>query len=168
MAVNAEFENTACAKYESLLEDYLNGELSVADAKSAAEHWKSCAGCREALERASASVRLLRFAGPSAEPTPAFARTVMARIRMAQEQSAERTSFWQPFVSVGWRFAATATLALGALLSYNAGWGRHSQPSIGTARPNIVRDIFSPEPAGAPAGADEELLMVAETTHGRN
>ena len=168
MATDAEFENTACAKYESLLEDYLSGELGVADAKSAAEHWKNCAGCREALERAAASTRLLRFAGPSPEPGPAFARTVMARIRAAQEQVSERVSFWQPFVSVGWRFAATATLALGILLTYNAGWGGHSQPNATAVRPSIVHDIFSPEPAGAPASADEGLLMVAETTHGSN
>jgi anti-sigma factor RsiW len=164
MATDAEFKNTACAKYESLLEDYLSGELNVADAKSAAEHWKSCAGCREALEAAAASTRLLRAAAPSPEPSPAFARTVMARIRAAQEQAAERASFWQPFVSVGWRFAATATLALVAMLTYDAGWGNRSQPNIAEVRPTVVHDIFSPEPAGP----DEGLLMVAETTHGNN
>jgi hypothetical protein len=92
----------------------------------------------------------------------------MARIRAAQEQSAERASFWQPFVSVGWRFAATAALALVAMLTYDAGWGNRSQPNIAEVRPNAVRDFFPPEPAGAPASADEGLLMVAETTHGSN
>ncbi|HXQ25574.1 MAG TPA: hypothetical protein VN822_04125 [Candidatus Acidoferrales bacterium] len=168
MATDAELHNTACAKYESLLEDYLSGELSVPDAESAAEHWKSCAGCREAIEQAAASIRLLRAAGPWPDPGPAFARTAMVRIRAAQEQAAERAGFWQPFVSVGWRFAATATLALGALLTYNAGWGNRSQPNVAEVRPNVVHDIFSPEPAGAPASPDEGLLTVAETAHGNN
>ncbi len=41
----------------------------------------------------------------------------MARIRMETER-AERTGFWQPFVTFAWRFAATAMVALVILLTY--------------------------------------------------
>jgi hypothetical protein len=87
----------------------------------------------------------------------------MARIRQAeQEQMAERTSFWQPIVSWGWKFAATATLALVGLLTYNAGWGHHSEPAA--EGPEIFS--FAPDPGQAPASRDDVLIMVAETSHG--
>jgi anti-sigma-K factor RskA len=169
MAADTGLGNAACEKYEALLEDYLNGELSGADARSAAEHWENCAGCRAALQHAAASVRLLRAAEPSADPGPGFARTVMARIRAAEnEMVAGRANFWQPFVSFGWRFAATATLALVVLVTYNAGWGRRPQPKGVAVRPTDSIDIFAPEPARAPANGDEVLMMVADNGHGKD
>jgi len=160
--------NAACGQYEALLEDYLNGELSAADAKVAAEHWQSCAGCSAALQHAAASLRLLRAAKSSADPGPGFARMVMARIRAAEiDQAARRSSFWQPFVSFGWRFAATATLALAVFVSYNAGWGHRLQPNVATARPTETTDLFAPEPARVPANGDEVLMMVADNSHAK-
>jgi anti-sigma factor RsiW len=168
MATETEFGYTACAKYEALLEDYLDGALELTDAKTAEQHWQDCANCRGALEQAASSVRLLRLAGPSVGPGPAFARTLMTRIRAAeQERSSERAGFWQPLVSLGWRFAATATLVLGALVSYDAGWGRHAQRNLATARLIGTSDIFAPDPANPPADRDEVLIMVAETNHGK-
>lgn len=168
MATDMGFGIGACERYEALLEDYLNGELSGADARSAADHWQNCAGCRSALQHAAASARLLRAAGPSPDPGPGFARMVMARIRAAEgESAAGRANFWQPFVSFGWRFAATATLALVALVTYNAGWGHRAQPNAVGMRPTITSDIFAPEPARAPANGDEVLMMVADNGHGK-
>jgi len=166
MATNERFATGACEQYEALLEDYINGDLSGADARSVADHWQTCAGCRSALQRAAAGARLLRAAEPSANPGPNFARMVMARIRAAEvDEAAGRTNFWQPFVSLGWRFAATASVALGLLVTYNAGWGRLSQPKIATARPIESIDILAPEPAPAPVNRDEVLMMVADNSH---
>jgi anti-sigma factor RsiW len=166
MAADTEFGNTSCTRYEALLEDYVDGALTDADAKTAEQHWRNCASCRGALRQAASSVRLLRLAGPSDGPGPAFARTVMARIRAAeQDRSAERAGFWQPLVRLGWRFAATATIVLGVLVSYDAGWGHHLQPKVTTARLIGVSDIFAPDPANPPANRDEVLMMVAETNH---
>lgn len=166
MATDTEFGNTSCTKYEALLEDYLDGALSTDAAKSAEQHWQSCEACRAALEQAALSVRLLRLAGPSDGPGPAFARTVMARIRAAeQDRATERSGFWQPVVRLCWRFAATATIVLGALVSYDAGWGHRSQPNGPTARLIGVSDIFAPDPVNAPANRDEVLMMVADTNH---
>ncbi len=167
MATDTEFGNTSCTSYEALLEDYLNGALTADDARTAEQHWQGCAACRSALERAASSVRLLRLAGPSDGPGPAFARTVMVRIRAAeQDRSADRAGFWQPLVRLGWRFAATAAIVLGVLVSYDAGWGRRAQRNVTTARLMGVSDIFAPDPANAPANRDDVLMMVADTNHG--
>jgi anti-sigma-K factor RskA len=169
MSIDERFENTACTKYEEILEDYLEGALEPVESRAAEAHWRDCAGCRAALDQASASVRLLRAAGPSAGPGPAFARTVMARIRAAEAEmanSSERASFWQPLVRFGWRFAATATVLLAVLVTYDAGWGRHIQRNRMNARVMRGSDIFAPDPANPPASRDEVLMMVADTNHG--
>ncbi len=158
----------ACPDYELLLEDYLNGELTGAEAQRVSAHVGSCAGCAEAWKGAVMSTALLRAAAGADDPGPAFSRVVMARIRAAEEdRSIERGGFWQPFVSFGWRFAVTATLALGLLVTYDAGWGRRPQPNTVAARP-IVRDLFIPDPVNTPANGDEALIMVAETNHGNH
>ena len=168
MATNTEFGNTACAKYEALLEDYLEGALSAADAKSTEVHWRNCAACRSALEEAAVSVRLLHLAGPTDGPGPGFARTVMARIREAErDRSVERGGLWQPIVSLAWRFAATAMLVLGVLVTYDAGWGRHAQPDVATARLMGVSDLLAPDPAKPPEDRDEVLMMVADNNHAK-
>ena len=168
MATDTEFGNTACTNFEALLEDYLDGALTPADAKAAEQHWQNCAACRGALEQAASSVQLLRLAGPSDDPGPAFARTVMARIRAVEhDRSAERAGFWQPLVRLGWRFAATATIVLGVLVSYDAGWGRRTHPNVTNARLMGVNDIFAPDPVNPPANRDEVLMMVAETNHAK-
>jgi anti-sigma-K factor RskA len=166
MSTDSGFETKACTKYEAILEDYLNGALDSVESRAAEAHWRDCAGCRAALDQASASVRLLRFAGPSDGPSPAFARTVMARIRAAEaelDHASERAGFWQPLVKFGWRFAATATVILGVLVTYDAGWGRHTQHN---ARLTSGNDIFAPDPGNPPASRDEVLMMVADTNHG--
>ncbi len=168
MATDAGARYAACPEYELLLEDYLNGDLAGAEAQRAAAHVESCAACAEAWNSAVMGTALLRAAAGAGDPGPAFSRVVTARIRAAEEErSAERGSFWQPFVSFGWRFAVTATLALGLLVTYDAGWGRRPQPNVVAARP-IVRDLFSPDPVNTPRNGDEALIMVAETNHGNH
>jgi anti-sigma factor RsiW len=166
MASDTEFVHNACTQYEALLEDYLDGALSSVEARSAEQHWRGCVGCRAAMERAFASGRLLRAAGPSEGPGPAFARTVMARVRAEQEALGDRSGLWLPLVKLGWRVAATATVILGVLVTYDAGWGRRAQPDRNSARLIGVSDIFAPDPANPPASRDEVLMMEAETNHG--
>jgi len=168
MATDTRARNTACPEYELLLEDYLNGHLTGAEVQRAVAHVASCAACAQAWEGAVMGTALLRAAAGADDPGPAFSRVVMARIRAAEEErSAERGGFWQPFVSFGWRFAVTATLAVGLLATYDAGWGRRPQPNTVVARP-IVRDLFTPDPVNTPANGDEALIMVAETNHGNH
>jgi anti-sigma factor RsiW len=157
MAPHPKFD---CETQQAALEDYLDGELSAGDREKSTEHLERCPACRAAVQDASISVSLLRLREPSPDPGPGFARTVMARIRAAEnERVTQRANFWQPFVSLGWRFAATATLALVALVTYDAGWRHRPQPNMATARPTL--DIFAPEPDRVPVTGDEVLMMVA-------
>jgi anti-sigma factor RsiW len=168
MATEMKVDGFACTGYEASLEDYLNEELNRTDAERVRRHAESCERCSAGLERAMASTRLLRAAEPSRDPGPAFPRMVMARIREAEQQrTAERSGFWSPLVSLGWRFAASATLAVGILLTYGVGASRHPQPSVAVARPMESTDLFAPYPAAPPANGDEVLMMVAETNHGK-
>ena len=118
--MESRFNQAACSEFEALLEDHLTGELSGADAKKLAEHLENCAACSTALEHAAPSVELLRSVPPSPDPGPGFSRVVMARIRAEMSRRGEQKSIWQPFISLAWRFAATATLALAVLVTFDA------------------------------------------------
>jgi len=169
MEMETEFKSPACPEYESFLEDYIAGELSSDDSARVSEHLHDCAGCRSALDLAAASARLLRLAEPAADPGPGFARVVMARIRADLDRRASERSIWQPFVSLAWRFAATATLALAVLVTYDATLqGRPQSSFASAARQAEARDLF-PDPGAAPATRDQMLMMmVSESSHGKH
>ena len=113
-----DYKSSACPEYEALLEDSISGEIGGADGTRLSEHLKSCSGCREAREHVALTPRLLHLAEGTADPGTGFSRDVMARIRTDRDVRSER-GFWQPLVSMSWRFAATATLALAFLVAYD-------------------------------------------------
>jgi len=167
--MEARFNQAACSEFEAVLEDHLTGDLSGADAKKLAEHLESCAVCNSALEHAAPSVQLLRSVPPSADPGPGFSRVVMAMIRAEMSRRGEQKTIWQPFVSLAWRFAASATLALALLVTFDA--VRHIQDgrqlNLAYVPVTESRDLF-PDPASPPANRDEVLMMVADTNHGKH
>jgi predicted anti-sigma-YlaC factor YlaD len=171
MAADMALANTACLQFEALLEDHLDSGLNSADTKRAEDHMKDCAVCRQAFENAQLSARIFRAAAPvQATADAGFARMVMTRVRMAEsEMTAERAGFWQSLVTLGWRFAATAALALVVLVAYDAGSARHAQPIQLAVRPIQATDfLFASDPAQPPANRDEVLIMVAENGHGNH
>jgi anti-sigma factor RsiW len=171
MAADMALPNTACLQFEVLLEDYLDSSLNSADVKRAEDHMKGCAACRQAFENAQLSARIFRAAAPvQVAADPGFARMVMAGLRVAEsEMTAERAGFWQSLVTLGWRFAATAALALVVLVAYDAGSVRHAQPNQLAVRPIQATDfLFASDPAQPPADRDEVLIMVAENGHGNH
>jgi anti-sigma factor RsiW len=166
--MNAAMDSGACPGYEAKLEDYVGGQLSNAEVKQVAEHLKSCGACSAGVDDAAASMRLLRLAESMGEPRPGFARIVVARIRSEREASREGRGLWQPFISLAWRFAATATLALAVMVTYDvAQHARAAQPNTGSARATEVRDLFTAEADRVPVNRDDVLLMVAEADHGK-
>jgi anti-sigma factor RsiW len=168
MAADMTLASTACSQFEALLEDYVDSSLNVADATRAEVHMRECAACRQAFETARMSAKVFRAAAPiEVIPDPGFSRVVMARVRVAEsEMSAENAGFWQSLVTLGWRFAATAALALVVLVAYDAGSARHAQPNPVAIRPIQATDfLFASDPAQPPANRDEVLIMVAETGH---
>jgi anti-sigma factor RsiW len=162
-----EYKSSACTDYEALLEDSISGELGGEDAARLTQHMRSCAGCRAALEAVAPSSRLLRMGEPSADPGPGFSRIVMARIRGDKDVRAER-GFWQPLISLAWRFAATATLALAVLIAYDSTSHRQPEKTVATLTAAQPQDIFSPDPARVPVSRDEVMMMVAENEHGKH
>ena len=165
--MNGAMGSSGCPGYEARLEDHIGGQLSNAEMQQVAEHLKSCGACSAAVGDAAASVRLLRFAESVGEPGPGFARIVMARIRSEREASRETRGLWQPFVSLAWRLAATATLALAVMVTYDVlQHGRSAQPSA-SVRAAEVRDLFSTDADRVPVNRDDVLLMVAEADHGK-
>jgi hypothetical protein len=162
---NAGYNYAACTQYEAMLEDHLQGVLRGAEAAMLAQHLQSCLGCRAALQDASASARLLAFAEPSPDPGAGFSRIVMARIRQ-ELQTSEGKSIWRPVVSVAWRFAASAAFALLMLVSFDL--GRHSQLQSDQSiiAENRMPEIV-PERPSLPANRDDVLLMMADTSHGK-
>ena len=167
--MNPAIDSGACPGYEAKLEDYLSGGLSGGDAKQVTGHLKSCSACSAAVDDAAASVRLLRLAESVGEPGPGFARVVMARIRSEREASREAKGLWQPFVSLAWRFAATATLALAVMVTYDVAHHlRLAQPNTASARATEVRDLFTTDADRVPVNRDDVLfLMVADADHGK-
>jgi len=164
-----EYKSSACPEYEALLEDSVSGEIGGTDAIRLSEHLKTCAGCREAREHVALTPRLLHLTEASADPGPGFSRNVMARIRTDRDVRTER-GFWQPLVSMGWRFAATATLALALLVAYDSTFHveKHAQQAPALEASSRIPDMFSPDPARVPSSRDEVLMMVAEDEHAKH
>jgi predicted anti-sigma-YlaC factor YlaD len=165
--MDLEYRSSACTEYEAMLEDSISGEIGGVDAARLSQHLKGCAGCRGAMESVALSSRLLRLGEPLADPGPGFARVVMARIRADKDVRAER-GFWQPLISMAWRFAATATLALVILVAYDSTSHRNAQPTVAAVGAGQTQDIFSPDPTRTPASRDEVMMIVAENEHGKH
>lgn len=146
--MNAEndFASCACPEYEAVLEDYLAGALENGASRKVAEHLKACAGCGRALEDAAAVSEMLRGVERAPDPGPSFTHMVMARVRTAETES--RTSFWEPFVSMAWKFATTAALALVVMLAY-------ATHGTSTATSNVA--------SVAPQGEVQQMLMAGQS-----
>jgi anti-sigma factor RsiW len=161
-----DFKTSACPDFEALLEDHLSGELGGPEAAKLSGHLKSCAGCRAALDLAAPTARFFSAAEPTLDPGPGFARQVMALIRVEQACAAEK-SIWRPFISVAWRFAAGAALAVVALVSYDAAFTSHRNSELAALNVTPSRDLIS-DGGAPPSTRDEILLMMAETNHGKH
>jgi anti-sigma factor RsiW len=166
--MNSEFHSGACPEYEAKLEDFLGGDLSGAEKREVTEHLQSCSACRTAVNHADGSSRLLSFMDASPDPGPAFARIVMARVR-TEEAARQSRGFWQPFVSLAWRFAATAALALVVMVTYDVRFHQAgAAPGGPTVQQGDTRDLFTTDADRLPTNRDDVLIMVAEENHGSN
>jgi anti-sigma factor RsiW len=167
--MDAELKGSACRDYQTLLEDYLSGELEGSAAERFLAHLVRCTSCREAFEMVRLSSRIVRAARePQADPGPGFTRRVMAAIRDEGARRFAGGAFWRPLETLAWRLAVTATLVLAFLLGYGLRTSfvpAQPVPQQVALQPE-VRDIFS-EPVQQPASRDEILISMAERNHGR-
>jgi anti-sigma factor RsiW len=155
----------ACSDLEARLYDRISGEMSATDAVAVDAHLKNCPACAAALERASFSARLLRIAEPTPDPGPGFAHMTMARIRQAERDRAEERSFWSPFVSVAWKFAATAGVALALVLTFDI--SQHRTTVDGTYfSPSDDSGLFS-DVNYSSSDRDDFLVSPTDENHGK-
>lgn len=155
---SGEMPGNACARYEALLEDYLQGALGGAATEEVEAHLERCVACREALEAARLGGQLVRESiAPAAEPGGAFATRVLARIREAEGQQVQ---FWRPLEVPASRVAVTATVLLLVLSAYLFEFRPRTTQSAQTA----ISENF-PELGGQPP-QDEILPALAGNGNG--
>lgn len=166
--MNLESQGLACPAYEGRLEDFLSGKLAGADKREVADHIQSCASCKAAVDDAEMTSRLLRLMGATQDPGPAFSRIVMARIR-TEEVARQSRGFWQPFVSLAWRFAATAALAFVVMVTYDVASHRSSAADTNSpvAQQAQAPDMFTTDFNAVPANRDDAFVLVSETEDGK-
>ena len=165
MDAQNEFVSGACYGYEALLEDYLEGALDAANSRKVADHLRTCAGCSFAVDSAAPVAKWLRVVEPTPDPGPAFVRTVMARVRMEQETRG-RVSVWEPLVSLAWKFATTAALALVILLAYASrgnGVPVADLPSAPAVATSSVADSLALGQTSVPVVRGDLISMVTES-----
>lgn len=98
---------------EWTIEQFAEGVLSAAEQASAAAHVAACAHCAAEVEAHQALAQALSSL-PRFEPSPSFADTVMARVRVAPPEPqplAARLAEWMPSTTPGWLLAAGALAA---------------------------------------------------------
>jgi anti-sigma factor RsiW len=167
--MRAEDNRAGCKTSETLLEDYLSGELSRGASEELEAHLRSCAACREALEEARLTERLVRGTfEPAEEPGPAFTHLVMARVNAAEAWIREQKNFWRPFERLAWRLTFTAALALVFLFAYGLQLGSAvSAPPAPTPTAFAQPTETFEAPAAVPSSADDVLVAMVEKEHGQ-
>jgi anti-sigma factor RsiW len=154
-----------CEGFEALLEDSIEGVLSGEEAKKLQQHLSSCGACREALEEARLSQRLLQWGEPAAEASPGFARVVMARIREAEARN-EPPGIMPALVAFASRLAITATLALGVMVAYTRVAPPAENPQMATMTAEDHASLFS-DPVQQASSVDDFFALSASTSHGK-
>lgn len=148
-----------------MLEEYLEGTLENGAARKLSEHLKACVGCSQALQDATEAAKWLHQAERTPDPGPAFTHMVMTRVRT--QESEARTSFWEPFVSLGWKFATTAALALVLMLAYAAHGTNAISPDTNNgatvSAQGDVQEILMAGQSTVPATRSDMVRMVTES-----
>lgn len=164
----SEQKMVGCEKFEVALEDCASGELPRRDAERLTAHLESCRECREALEEARLSGRLVTVFNEAVDPGPGFTRRVMAQIDAAERWVREQRSFWRPIEAWSWRLALSASLALALLFTYGL---RNASPPATPEVPATLApqtdDAYTVPVSASPSSSDEVLMAIAERHHER-
>lgn len=165
---NEQPKMTGCEKFEAVLEDYASGDLPSRDAQPLTAHLEACGECREALEDARLSGRLVTVFSEAIDPGPGFTRRVMAQIDAAERWVREQKSFWRPIEAWSWRLALSASLALALLFTYGL---RSNAPAAVPEVPATLApqtdDAYTVPVSASPSSSDEVLMAIAERHHER-
>ncbi len=160
--MSSEHKQGTCEQFADRFEDYLTGELPRSEAERLTAHLDACDDCRAALDDMRISARLVSAFEPVPDPGAGFARTVMARIDVAERWLKDQRSFWRPFEAVAWRLAFSAMLALAFLFAYGIRVSHQPGPATATAISAQQPDIFTVPVSTAPSNSDDVLVAIAE------
>jgi len=148
-----------CPEYQASLEDAVrDGAPCIEPGSPLQRHLETCAGCQQAFSDAVTASKLMVYARPLKEPSPAFVTRVMASVREASQAA---PAIWRPLELLASRVALVAAVVLLALSVYL----REFAPVRDTAAINTGTEIGAglPEPPAQPADADEVLMTLADS-----
>lgn len=154
-----------CGKFDGLLEDYLGGDLPRLAADRLSAHLGECLDCKQALDDAHLSARLVSVFDPAVEPGPSFTHLVMAQVDGAESQVRQQRSFWRPLEAMAWRLAFSAALVLALLFTYGLRANVPApEPTVATAL-GQQSDVFTVPARAVPSSGDQVLMAIAEKHH---
>ena len=153
-----------CRRYESRLEDFLQGSSD----SELDEHLAQCANCRAALENSRLAGDLIREVWePASEPRPAFLTGVLAKIREEKMRAESPAAFWSPLEFLASRLSMTAAVLLLALSAYLVGFAPGRPPAVPSPSRTELSASDFPQPPGDPDSNEEVLQSLAERHYGR-
>ncbi len=157
-----------CRHIQSMLNRYLDGELSSEQRGDIERHVGACDSCREALERLRATAAALSQLAQPPDIPAGFAERAVIRAARRREQRRVVVPFWKSF-SPAMRLAAAAMvilgLGLGSMMGLDFVGGSATPPDLAQADPDAVYgfDYLSDAPAGSLADA---YLTLASANNG--
>jgi len=158
-----------CSAFRALMEDSIReGTAFIEPGSRFSLHLDACAECREALDTALLSSRLMNVARITVpEPSEVFVTRMMALVREADERESSVNPIWRPLELLASRFAVAASVLLLALSVYLAAFAPGHRPLFGNSQPEMGAAVGTLEPPAAPpSNPDDVLMSIAETPNG--
>jgi predicted anti-sigma-YlaC factor YlaD len=162
--------SSQCADFEVLLEDFLEGDLSLQDAWHVEQHLSICQDCRGGLEMARQSGVVLRsLIAPSPDLGDAFTQSVMIALRRKWAPGDTPLLSWKPFEVLAQRLALVASFALMLLVAYGVGRSSATSPvqAVSPAQASRTVDELIPGAPSPATGSDAVILTIAENDRGK-
>jgi hypothetical protein len=158
------YSSGGCRKYESRLEDYLQGSHD----SGLNDHLRQCGNCRAALEKSRTGGELLRDAWkPAGEPRSAFVAGVMAKIREEEMRAESPAAFWNPLELLASRLSLTAATVLLALSVYMVALAHRHTPTLPSSARTELNGADFPQPPGDPESNEDVLQSLVERNYER-
>ena len=157
-----------CRHIQSMLNRYLDGELSSEQRGDIERHVGACDSCREALERLRATAAALSQLAQPPDIPAGFAERVLIRAARRRQRRLVVVPFWKSF-SPAMRLAAAAMVILGLGLGSMMGLdlvGGPATPSDLVADPDAIYGFDYLSDALAGSLADIYLTLASANNGG--
>jgi anti-sigma factor RsiW len=168
--VSRKSPSSKCKGFEAMLEDFLDGALSLQDAWRTEQHLSICQDCRGELAMVRQSGVVLRtLIAPAPDPGEVFTQRVMIALRRQWSPGDTPLLSWKPFEVLARRLALAASFAFMLLIAY--GVGRSSVTSsvqtVTAVQDSRAVEELVPGAAATVTGSDAVILSIAENDRGK-